>query len=337
MRWRSESGFDLTENPKVSVVIPTFNCARYLSEAIESVLDQDYRSAEIVVVDDGSTDDTELAVGKYIENGSITYIRQENRGPGAARNRGLAASRGEYIAFLDADDAMMSESLRERQALLDLFPEIAFVFADFAVEDDTSTTLSFLQSKGFLACFRDLICYECSGRIVFDERFYERHFGFSPDPIWTGTVMLRKGLLPSGRVLFRTDIRAGEDTDAWRRLAETGQVGFIDRPLAVYRRCRSTLTRDRRRYHADVIESLLRLTQSPDIDRSLIRKKISRNYFGLGYDHFSKDDFSEARKAFWKGVVYDKSSARNWVYLFFSFVPFRIIAILRKVKFWHVD
>src|ERR1035438_9429294 len=88
--------------PLVSAIIPTYNYARYMADCVGSVLGQSYPNIELIVVDDGGTDDTRQRLGPYIDR--IRYIYQDNQGVGAARNTGIAAARGEYIALLDADD-----------------------------------------------------------------------------------------------------------------------------------------------------------------------------------------------------------------------------------------
>jgi len=98
----------LVSRPLVSLVIPAYNSERYLGEAIESALDQTYAPVETIVVDDGSSDGTVEVARTY---SGITLIEQENRGPSAARNRGFAASRGEFIAFHDSDDVMTPDKL----------------------------------------------------------------------------------------------------------------------------------------------------------------------------------------------------------------------------------
>jgi glycosyltransferase involved in cell wall biosynthesis len=98
-------------DPKVSVVIPSYNSAHCVGDAIQSIIDQTYANWEVVVVDDGSADDTEAAVQRFRADPRIRYIRQENRGLPGARNAGARAATGDYLAFLDADD------LLERRAL----------------------------------------------------------------------------------------------------------------------------------------------------------------------------------------------------------------------------
>jgi glycosyltransferase involved in cell wall biosynthesis len=109
----------------VTVVIPCYNQAHFLGEAVESVLSQTYPRHEIVVVDDGSTDDTAEVASRYQE---VRLIRQENGGLSAARNAGLGQSRGEYVVFLDADDRLLPEALEVGVRELEAHPRSAFVF-----------------------------------------------------------------------------------------------------------------------------------------------------------------------------------------------------------------
>src|SRR5215218_1807285 len=108
----------------VSVVIPCYNQAHFLGEAIESVLAQSYKDFEIVVVDDGSPDNTSEVASRYEE---VRLVRQENRGLAGARNRGLEKAEGEYVVFLDSDDRLMPEALEVGVRELDAHPECAFV------------------------------------------------------------------------------------------------------------------------------------------------------------------------------------------------------------------
>jgi len=116
--------------PYVSVIIPTYNCRKYIIDSIESIIAQTIQGVEIIVVDDGSTDDTESALLPYLEK--IVYIRQENRGVSAARNTGLSVARGNYVALQDADDLWLPNKLELQLNVLLQNEDIAFVWAGAA-------------------------------------------------------------------------------------------------------------------------------------------------------------------------------------------------------------
>src|SRR5437016_4074648 len=98
----------MSETPLVSVIIPTYNSAHFLAEALDSCLKQTYSPLEIIVVDDGSTDNTHELMSNYPQ---VQYIRQANAGPSRARNRGLQQSTGNFIQFLDADDIILEHKI----------------------------------------------------------------------------------------------------------------------------------------------------------------------------------------------------------------------------------
>lgn len=120
--------------PKVSVIIPTFNRADYVTKAVESVLRQSMQDFEIILVDDGSTDDTAKRLRKY--GSKISYVRTRNQGFALARNTGLQAARGEYIAYLDSDDEYLEHKLEIQAGLLDEYPEVGIVYTEFSAFDD---------------------------------------------------------------------------------------------------------------------------------------------------------------------------------------------------------
>lgn len=115
----------LAADPDVSVVIPAYNAARTLPAAIESALNQTYRPAQIIVIDDGSADDTAAAVGQFGDK--VEYVRTPNRGPAPARNTGIERARGELVAFLDADDLWLPAKLERQVQALAAHPEAGAV------------------------------------------------------------------------------------------------------------------------------------------------------------------------------------------------------------------
>lgn len=211
--------------PRVSVVIPAYNAARYLPQAIDSVLAQTFRDYEVIVVDDGSTDDTPRVLSWYEDE--VAVIRQPNQGRAAARNAGIAAARGEYIAFLDADDLWLPEKLERQLALFRRRPEIGWAYCDYRR----------LNEKGP------------------EETTYLRRRGLQPPPegwilpellatgvAWTMTVVVRRECF--GRVgLFDPSFPVAQDYDMWLRLAAEYEVGCVNEPLALYRRHPEQVTR----------------------------------------------------------------------------------------------
>jgi glycosyltransferase involved in cell wall biosynthesis len=115
--------------PKVSVIIPTYNYGIYIDKSIDSVLSQTYTDFEIIVVDDGSTDNTKTIIEtKYRDK--VKYIYQENKGAPAARNRAARESKGEYLAFLDSDDSFFADNIEKKVAALEKNPTIGMVYSD---------------------------------------------------------------------------------------------------------------------------------------------------------------------------------------------------------------
>ncbi|GAH74960.1 unnamed protein product, partial [marine sediment metagenome] len=123
---------EVKNKPTVSVIIPTYNRAYLIGRAIQSVLNQTYQDFEIIVVDDGSTDDTEEIVRSFKDK-RIGYVRHEkNKGAAAARNTGIKAAKSEYIAFQDSDDEWLPEKLEKQMKVFENAPpEVGVVYTDF--------------------------------------------------------------------------------------------------------------------------------------------------------------------------------------------------------------
>src|SRR5581483_4193490 len=197
----------------VSVVIPSFNGARLLAEAVESVLAQTHPAVETIVVDDGSTDDTPALVARWGDR--IRYLRQANRGVCAARNAGLAAARGVYVTFLDHDDRFTPEKLARQAAVLDAHPDAGVVY----------TGWRFIDAEGR----------------PFPPVAWPRHEGdvlaelVIANFVFLGAVMVRRSLLAETGG-FDEALRGAEDWELWLRLARHGaRWACVDAPLFEYR------------------------------------------------------------------------------------------------------
>jgi glycosyltransferase involved in cell wall biosynthesis len=210
------------EFPRVSVIIPCFNQGRFLGQAIQSVLDQDYPDVEIVVVNDGSTDDTREVARLFGDR--IVYIEQENSGVSVARNAAVARATGPYLAFLDSDDTMLANSLHERVAVLNARPEIGLVCGDALTMAKDGELI--LKSKG--------------------SRSPRNKKGFRWETVefcaTTSTAMVRKECMERAAP-FETVLRQGQDWYQWVKLSPVCEMAYLDTPLAFYRLHETNVTR----------------------------------------------------------------------------------------------
>jgi glycosyltransferase involved in cell wall biosynthesis len=211
-------------SPKVSVVIPVFNGERFIGDAIQSALDQTFRDFEIIVVDDGSTDRTERIVRQF--SGSISYHRQENRGAGAARNLGAALTKGEWIAFLDADDVWCPQKLSIQMDATSTNPEVSFVYCDMDVIDMDGVVIQ----TGFLGAKL--------ARRKRKNRWNLVSLAFNGQPFpYPSTVLLKRELFMKAggfSPLFRRNYH--EDFDLFARVAGFTPLYFIPQRLVKYRK-----------------------------------------------------------------------------------------------------
>lgn len=196
----------------ISVIIPAYNQARYLPQAVESVWAQTLTSSEIILVDDGSTDATETVVQELAERGPLTGLRQPNAGPAAARNRGIRESHGDWIAFLDADDYWLPGKLEAQLTLLEK-SDSDFAYCGSVVVDDLGTPLAYRQAAPSDCLLQDL---PWGNRLA------------------TPTVIAKRSLLGLTG-LFDESLSFGEDWDLWMRLAVYGRAACIPEPLVAVR------------------------------------------------------------------------------------------------------
>lgn len=197
----------------VSVIIPAYNSSRYLVEAIDSVLRQTRPAYEIIVVDDGSTDNTKVALGPFIEQKQIKYVGQRNAGPAAARNRGIELAAGDLIAFLDADDIWLPNKL-ERQLPLFLDENVGLVYGPrIEFSDGREKTVNLPRPTGNI--FPLLI---------------KSNF------ITNSSVIIRRSVLAeTGNFDEDRHWQAIEDYELWLRIAARFKISCVAEPVVKYR------------------------------------------------------------------------------------------------------
>jgi glycosyltransferase involved in cell wall biosynthesis len=232
--------------PLVSVLIPSFNRAAFLPEALDSVLAQTYRPIEIIVVDDGSTDETPAVLARYGDG--IRSVRQTNGGLARARNAGLAEARGELLALFDSDDLCHPGRIAAQVACLRRFPQAVVCSSDFSSYVDGRVV-----ERSHIASYYSRVQAQPGGV----QALYS-HAETLPVPAWpeagpvtarTGeiyeqlvwgnfvhppTVMVRRSVLDAVGA-FDESMRTGTDYDWLLRTSRTGAFAYIDSPLLLYR------------------------------------------------------------------------------------------------------
>jgi glycosyltransferase involved in cell wall biosynthesis len=191
---------------RVSVVIPTYNASRYLPDAVASVRAQQWPDTEIIVVDDGSTDATPEVAAAWPD---VTYLRQPNAGAAAARNRGIEAATGAWLAFLDADDRWADGKIARQMAYLDEYPvDMVFGLATELRDDDPREAARPRQD----AKLRQAIAARCAGTMLIARETFDR---VGP---------------------FPTAWRVGEFIDWYLRATDVGLTGAVLEEIVLYRR-----------------------------------------------------------------------------------------------------
>lgn len=203
----------------ITVVIPLYNKENTIVTALESVLAQTYQDFEVVVVDDGSTDNGAAVVEGYTDP-RIRIIRQENAGVSAARNCGIEAARGEYVAFLDADDEWLPEFLEEIVTLQNEFPTSRAQATNYTINSRGVKSPNILRR----------IPFQGMHGVLFN---YFEVASYSHPPVWTSALCIeRKFLQEIGG--FPLGITSGEDLLTWARIAVHTHWAYSLRPLAQY-------------------------------------------------------------------------------------------------------
>jgi glycosyltransferase involved in cell wall biosynthesis len=198
--------------PQVSVIIPTYNRAHLVGEAIESVLSQTYEDLELIVVDDGSEDETRKIVSSY--SSQITYLHQEQEGVSAARNRGIEQAQGEYLSFLDSDDLWLKEKLYLQMEYLTSHPEILICYTDeIWIRKGVRVNPMKKHRK-----YSGMIFEHCLPLCI-----------VSPS-----SVVIKRQLLDEVGGFDET-LEVCEDYDLWLRISARYPIRFIEKPLIVKR------------------------------------------------------------------------------------------------------
>lgn len=254
--------------PCLSVVIPAYNAAGTIGKAIDSILAQDYPAHEIIVVDDGSTDQTEAVVRAYGDR--VKYVRQDNAGPSAARNRGVQQAESEWIAFLDADDWYLPHRLSTHAEMISTNPELDFLVGSFDYMDPEGRLINpSIAGTEFGRQLLERYGEEGRGVIAGEEigRFIADQFSDTRCLTLPKTTFLTLGGFPS-------ELRICEDVAFMLRLcARSRHAGVACQSLAVYTVHDSGLIRsDRLRAQTETVRALRTLAREmPEAPRPVFQ------------------------------------------------------------------
>lgn len=278
--------------PLISVVVPTYNRAHVVSDSIHSILEQTYQNLEVIVVDDGSTDETERVLTPLREK--ISYVRTENKGLAAARNTGMRRASGEYIAWLDSDDMWLPDKLMIQAAYMISNPDVVLTSTDFtAFNEQGIIERSHIRSyygvidktpNGFSGIYsnRDVVDISPLLKSVdSDDAVISMYHGHIHDFLVGGscihppTVLIRKSATQKIGDVDESEPN-GMDYDYFIRLSRLGKVAYIDMPLLRYRYTDDQMSSDR--HLINIKLSVLRAIQKIQKDDPLYAERNSRFY-----------------------------------------------------------
>ena len=288
---------------RFSVIIPLYNKAANVAKAIESVLSQTNSDYELVIMDDGSTDDSFIIASKSIKERDNCHIyRQQNAGVSMARNNAVARSSGDYLCFLDADDWWAPTFLEEMKGLIDALPEAGIYGTNYTIVDEAKHKTR-VAPVGVASGLRKGYINYC--------QVYAKTLAM---PLWTGAVCIPRPIFYEMHG-FPEGIRLGEDFLLWIKIALNYKVAFLNTPLAFYNQDVEEVNRGVTRngydpdsfmtFHFDQFEEQEKQDRDLKIllDRlrvfSLLRFRFANSHKKRVNEEIAKVDFTNVDRKYW--------------------------------------
>ncbi|HEX2260861.1 MAG TPA: glycosyltransferase [Candidatus Binatia bacterium] len=285
------SSGQIVGTPSVSVVIATHNRSRLLKETIDSVLKQTFQDFELIVVDDGSTDDTEEVLKSYGDH--LHFLRQENRGPSAARNLGISHARAAWISIQDSDDLCAPDHLETLYSFVEKKPDIGMVFANGAYLDDRGPTR------------KTIIPRAKSKRLA--------NNGVELTDLFTTSIVRLQAALLSKKAFFAIggldeNLRISMDLDLAFRFVTRFPIAYLDKVVFFYRRHDGNIGRNQELRLLENLRVIEKLVQDfPSAEEILGRKKIdlrkAYRYYRLSKGRWKAGEKDRARSALRQAVL----------------------------------
>lgn len=335
------------QNPLVTVIIPAYNCANCISYAIESVLNQTHKSYELIIVDDGSTDDTSKIVLNYKDK--IKYIYQDNGGVSKARNTGILNSNGKYIGFLDADDVWDNNKLEIQLKAFEINDDVGLIFSYFL----QTKNYKVLNNKYYEDAFNIFKEYNYKIDKLFDYKsnikFMKRDIAYFWGNIYK-YLFLGNFILPSS-VLFKKSCldkvgllnekyRVAEETEYFLRFSQYFMIGFVNYSLLCYeipqpdnlsgKNNTPKLIKNALRIQ---IDSFITQCMRPDnVNSRFYMDGIGMTYCRLAYYYLSEYMIFESRKYAIYGIKTSKMNLKLYSIYMCSFIPRYILEYILRGK-----
>lgn len=335
---------------RFSVVIPAYNAARTIRETVDSVLAQSLAPTDVVIVDDGSRDDTRDRLQMF--GSRVTVVPQANAGVSTARNRGVNAAQGNWVAFCDADDVWHPDKLAVLRATIEARPESEMVFHDFwtIVNGQVTTDRATHSPDTMFPLFKEL-------PVTVPDILTVRHEVLTGVPefasvsTWSGRgfrwLMVGNFVMPStvairkSRFLevggFDADFRYAEDTEFFLRLSKSIPFTWIDAALAGYRREAGTLLT------GNMLPTLVGATRAVvrhcaedaavlNGEPEWVRPALARRFCRVAYYCLSELLVAEARQYARSALTYDRTSRPAWTIFAASALPVPVLRLARSLK-----
>jgi glycosyltransferase involved in cell wall biosynthesis len=273
-------------NPRVSVVVPCYNYGRFVGDAVGSILAQSFRDFEVIVVDDGSTDDTPDVL-RQITDQRVRVLRKPNEGCAAARNTGRALARGEFLAFLDADDLWRPTFLERQLEVLEAEPEVDYCFADLV----RSTNGQLLPETQFdiAPAVRELPSRPTAvpGARVLEGDTFAALAPLPDPPRWLQASVLRVRSIAGA--LSKPGIPNAEDLFLILQIYARARAAFINAPLVELRRHGNNSYRTHDQIRTAVVSVLKQVysdVELSDHHRDVLRRRIGAEHCRRGWRYF---------------------------------------------------
>ncbi|OGH97973.1 MAG: hypothetical protein A2104_05240 [Candidatus Melainabacteria bacterium GWF2_32_7] len=303
--------------PKVSVIITTYNRLDYLGYAIESVLNQTYDDLELIIVDDGSTDNTREFVNSYYDD-RIIYHYQENKGQNPARNKGMELARGEYIAHLDSDDTWTSTKLEKQVNILENNADIGLVYCGTLLIDKQNNNIG----------TQPMIIH--NGNVL--DKLLMTNF------LYNGSCALFRKECLEKVGLFDESFKRMTDWEFYLKFAIYYKFYGINEYLLKYRIHNETMSKDFKSYETYGIKILEKIFNHKDLDNKYLKYKnraIALRHRYLGRRYFENNYPVEARKSFKEALNTDTTllfQSNSFILLILTYLPLNLVEHLRNLK-----